>query len=125
MPIDNVRVSKSGRDKLIRLKAKTGIQNWNTLCRWAFCMSLAEESIPPDANIKLDSPIEMTWRTFGGTYHEIYDALLRERCLRDGFELTDEVLELQFKLHLHRGIGYFFGDREITDISGLMSVVVG
>jgi hypothetical protein len=26
--------------QLIRLKTRTGITQWNILCRWAFCLSL-------------------------------------------------------------------------------------
>jgi DNA sulfur modification protein DndE len=41
MLIDSVRVSKQARDQLITLRRRTGIENWNVVCRWAFCASLA------------------------------------------------------------------------------------
>ena len=41
MFIETVRVSAKARDELIRLKTKTQIENWNTLCRWAICHSLS------------------------------------------------------------------------------------
>ena len=41
MLIETVRVSAKARDELIRLKTKTRIENWNTLCRWAICHSLS------------------------------------------------------------------------------------
>jgi len=43
---------------------------------------------------------------FGGECHELYLALLKERCAGDGLGTSDEVLGRQFRLHLHRGIGY-------------------
>ena len=101
MSLETVRISEKAKNQLIKIKKKTGIEHWNILCRWAFCHSLADESIPSPANIPLNSNVEMTWRTFGGEYHKIYLALLKHRCYKD--KKTD--LDKQFKLHLHRGIG--------------------
>jgi DNA sulfur modification protein DndE len=124
MPIEHIRLSQQAREQLIRLKRRTGIQNWNVLCRWAFCTSLGEEGVPPAAKIPADSSVEMTWRVFGGAYSDIYVALLKERCRRDGLEINDENLNLQFRLHLHRGIGYLSGDKQITSISTLIGKAV-
>jgi len=119
-PIEHVRLSQQARDQLVKLKRLTKIENWNVLCRWAFCISLAEQSVPPQTKIPADSPVEMTWKVFGGTYHEIYLALLKERCRRDGFGTSDETLRTQFRLHLHRGISYLSADKRIRDISSLV-----
>lgn len=43
MIIKQVRVSQQAKDQLSRLKGKTGIKNWNVLCRWALCYSLSEK----------------------------------------------------------------------------------
>jgi DNA sulfur modification protein DndE len=115
MLIEHIRISKQAREQLIRLKRYTGIEHWNILCRWAFCRSLAEPSVPPPAKIPADSNVEMSWRVFGGKHHEIYLALLKERCLRDGLPVEDEVLAQQFRLHLHRGIAYLANDRSLRD----------
>lgn len=101
MSIEIVRISEKAKRQLIFVKQKTGIEHWNVLCRWAFCLSLTDESVPSPAKIPLDSNVEMSWRTFGGEHHEIYLALLKARCHREG-KLD---LASQFKLHLHRGIG--------------------
>ena len=101
MSLENVRISAKAKNQLIKVKQKTGIEHWNILCRWAFCLSLADESIPSPASIPLNSNVEMTWRTFGGDHHELYLALLKQRCHADG----KSDLAKQFKLHLHRGIG--------------------
>lgn len=119
MPIDHIRLSQQAKDQLLRLKRRTGLQHWNVLCRWAFLTSLAEPSIPPLTKILADSSVELTWRVFGGTYSEIYLALLRQRCHHDKLDLSDEVLATQFRLHLHRGIGYLAADRKISKIDGL------
>jgi len=120
MALDTIRVSQQAKEQLSKLKRYTGIKNWNILCRWAFCVSLAEESIPTPLKVPADSSVEMTWRVFGGSYHEIYDALLKERCRRDGFDLDDETLSMQFRLHLHRGISYLAADRGLRNITDLV-----
>ena len=122
--IETVRVSEVARDQLITLKRYTGIKNWNTLCRWAFCVSLKEPSIPSDQPLGKDSNVEMTWRVFGGSYADLYWAVLKRRCLEDGLGTDPETLHTQFKLHLHRGIGYLMGDRELRSIDALVARVV-
>jgi DNA sulfur modification protein DndE len=62
----------------------------------------------------------MTWKVFGGTHHPIYWALVRQRCKEDGFELTEDILAEQFRLHLHRGIAYLAGDKTIKTIEDLI-----
>ena len=106
MSIESVRVSEKAKSQLIKLKAKTGINQWNTLCRWAFCLSLKESTIPPDEEIITDSNIEMTWKTFGGSHHDLYLSLLKTRLNHDGLEVNVENTKKYFKLHLHRGISY-------------------
>src|SRR5579875_2230999 len=121
MPLDHIRLSQAARDQLVTLKRRTGIVQWNVLCRWALCRSLAEPAAPPAARLVLDSNVEMTWRVFAGNHGDELWALLRYRVHQDGLELDDETLAQQFRLHLHRGIGYLFGDPRVTDIAGLAS----
>ena len=80
MIIKQIRLSNPAKDKLSRLKGKTGIKNWNVLCRWALCFSLHENTIPTDVPIVADSNVEMSWYTFAGEYSEIYEALIIEWC---------------------------------------------
>ena len=122
MAIEHIRLSQQAKDQLVRLKRVTGISNWNVLCRWAFCLSLAEPTIPAPAKIVTDSSVEMTWKVFGGEYNEIYLALLKVRCHEDGFPRTEDTLHQQFKLHLHRGIGYLASkasNKQIENVADL------
>ncbi len=123
MSLDTVRISKQGRDQLITLKRRTGIENWNILCRWAFCVSVADPSPPRNIEAALEGGVEMTWRTFGGDYEGVYLALLKERCQRDGLDLGMESLASQFRLHVHRGIASLVGSSELKDISSLVRIV--
>lgn len=121
--IEHIRLSKQAREQLIRLKRYTGIEHWNVLCRWAFCRSLAEEAPPSPAKIPADSNVEMSWRVFGGRHSDIYTALLKARCLQDGLPLEEETIAQQFRLHLHRGIGYLANDRDLRSIGDFMGQV--
>jgi DNA sulfur modification protein DndE len=122
MAVEHIRLSQTARDQLITLKRRTGIAHWNVLCRWAFCRSLAESAPPPAVRLTLDSSIEMTWRVFAGDLGDVFWGLLRHRCYRDGLPLDDESLAQQFRLHLHRGIGYLVGDPRVVDVAGLASL---
>lgn len=125
MSVEHVKLSQQARDQLIALKRRTGIKNWNVLCRWALTTSLAEASEPPNAEIPADSSVEMTWKIFGGEHRDIYWALLKERYRRHDKQHTDEDLAYYFRLHLHRGIGYLFGDRSIQMIDNMISRALG
>lgn len=125
MTIEHIRVSQTARDQLITLKRRTGITHWNVLCRWAFCRSLAEPAPPPAVKLTLDSNVEMNWRTFGGDTGDVLWALLRYRVKQDGLPLDNETLAQQFRLHLHRGIGYLVGDPRVTNVAGLAAVGLG
>ena len=120
MSLDHIRVSERAKDQLTRLKRTTGIQNWNVLCRWAFCVSIADPSIPTLTKIPADSSVEMTWKVFGGAHDEIYLGLLKERCRRDGMGTSEDVLNAQFRLHLHRGIGTLAADKRMRNIADLV-----
>jgi DNA sulfur modification protein DndE len=104
--IDTIRLSERARQQLITLKRYTSIQNWNILCRWAFCLSLREPSVPPDEEIPVDSSVEMSWRTFAGANEQVYWAVFIARAKRDNIDPSRASLNRYFRLHLHRGISY-------------------
>ena len=70
MIMRQIKLSKKEKEKLIRIKAKTGIGAWNVLSRWALCVSLADPSIPFGPDVPSDSNVEMSWSTFGGEYQD-------------------------------------------------------
>lgn len=124
MAIDHIHLSQQAKDQLVRLKRATGLTTWNTLCRWALCASLAEASAPPPKKIPSDSNVEMSWRVFSGTDGDIYFALLRERCLRDGLSIDADTLAEQFRLHLHRGIAHLASNKRIPGINALVALAL-
>lgn len=124
MAVEHIRLSQQAKDQLVKLKRVTGIEHWNVLCRWAFCLSLSEQSVPPTAKIPADSNVEMSWKIFGGRYADLYMALLKERCVRDGLGTDMETLAQQFRLHLHRGIAYLAANKDLRKIDDLISLAV-
>ena len=120
--IKHIRVSSQARDQLIRMKSKTGIGQWNVLCRWALAMSLRELTPPTVVEIPADSNVEMSWQVFGGEYGELYWAIVKARCFRDGLGTEESTVAQQFRLHLHRGIGYLATPNAIRSIRDLLAL---
>lgn len=114
------KLSQPEKEKLIRIKSRTGIQNWNILCRWALCWSLKEESIPGGVDPQSDSNVEMSWITFAGEYHEIYEAIIRQRCINDGLGDSPETILKYFRLHLNRGINHYSSRDVLRNIQDLL-----
>jgi DNA sulfur modification protein DndE len=121
--LKHLQLSEQAKEQLIRLKIRTGIQQWNVLCRWAFSLSLAEPTPPTPIDIPADSNVEMSFLVFGGEYHELYLALLKERCVRDGIALDEKELHRQFRLHVHRGIAYLATPHRIRSIADLFELM--
>ena len=123
-PIERIRLSQVAKEQLTKLKRNTKIDQWNILCRWALCCSLAESSIPSPVPIPADSNLELTWRIFGGKFSDILLLALKQRCYNDGIGIEPETLATQFRLHLHRGIGYLAGNQNIKKIEDLIVTVI-
>lgn len=125
MIVKQIKLSSQAKDKLSRLKGKTGIRKWNVLCRWAFCYSLSENTVPADVQINSDSNLEMSWYTFAGEYSELYEALMIEWCREKKIETTEGNLAKYFKLHLERGIQYLSGTNFIKNLDDLLNLATG
>ena len=124
MAIEHIHLSQQAKDQVVRLKRATGLTTWNVLCRWALCASLAETDAPPPKKIPADSNVEMSWRVFAGIDGDVYLALLRERCVRDGLPTDTDTLAEQFRLHLHRGIAHLSANKRFTGIDGLVALAL-
>lgn len=119
-PVDRVRISQAGKDQLLKLRRVTGISQWNILCRWAFCRSLAEPTPPSPVPVPTDSNVEMTWQIFGGEIADLLIIALRQRCQNQKSDITSDMLSTQFKSHLHRGIGYLAAEQNLKSIETLV-----
>ncbi|MCP1727609.1 DNA sulfur modification protein DndE [Natronospira proteinivora] len=115
--IETVRLDQRCRNQLMTLKRRTKIENWNILCRWAFCMSLNEPTAIRKDVIGTELGVEMTWRTFGGEYADVYLGLLKQRCQNDGLPLTVDSVNEQLRGHIQRGVGYLLNATKDSGIS--------
>ena len=84
--------------------------------------SLSESGNPPPYPIPQDSNLEMNWQTFGGEIADILLFALMVRCHQSGLPTDKETLNNQFRLHLHRGIGYLVADSNLKTIEDLISL---
>ncbi|MFB2975517.1 DNA sulfur modification protein DndE [Microseira sp. BLCC-F43] len=123
-PTNRIVLSQTAKEQLTKLKRITKIDQWNILCRWAFCRSLAEPTIPSPVPIPADSNVEMNWRVFGGELSDILVIALQQRCHNDGLGTDKETLASQFRLHLHRGIGYLAGEQNMKKIEDLIQIAL-
>ena len=103
-PLENIGVSQRSREILITLKRRTGIANWNILCRWAFCDSLANQNRPLPVVGQADSNIEMSWDTFAGEISEALLAAFEVRAAKDGISRDKHDRAAYFRSLLERGI---------------------
>lgn len=124
MIVKQIRLSQRSKEKLSRLKGKTGIKNWNILCRWALCYSLSEKTIPTDIEIPADSNLEMSWYTFGGEYSELYEALMKAWCIEQNLPTDGETLAKYFRLNLERGISHLNGTGFIKSLDDLVLLAI-
>lgn len=122
MIMKQVRLSQQAKNQLFRLKGKTGIKNWNVLCRWALCYSLSEKTLPTDISIVADSNLEMSWLTFGGDYYELYEALVKAWCIQMGLNTDDDTVAKYFRINLERGIAHLCGTGFIKSIDDLVKL---
>ena len=124
MIIKQIRLSQQAKEQLSRLKAKTGIKNWNILCRWALCYSLSEKTIPTDIDLPADSNLEMSWMTYGGEYYELYEALVKAWCLSMELPTDDVTIAKYFRLNLERGIAHLCGTGFIKSHGDLVKLAM-
>ena len=102
-PVERIVLSQQMKDQLVSIKRKTGITQWNQLCRWALCLSLKEQASPAPMEVPADSNVEMSWKVFAGDYDEMISGLLHVAFTED--EMASD-FSVFLRLHLSRGVGY-------------------
>ena len=119
--IDQLRTSTTVKNSLTRIKSITSIQNWNVLCRWGFCLSIKQLSLPRTVDEKLDG-IEMDYGTFVGKNENIYTQLLINNLRHHNIEVNKENLAKYLYAHVNRGVNIIYTNK-LKDISGLMALI--
>jgi DNA sulfur modification protein DndE len=116
-PVEHVRVSARGKEILIKIKRRIGLEHWNEICRFALCRSLANPAPPPKLTKTSDSSIDMDWKTFSGPLHYELAALIILRAKKDAIDLSkkDGIGEY-LRSHIERGIGSLQQIRTLADL---------
>jgi len=120
-PVETVRISKKGKDILLKLKRHTGIENWNILCRWALAASLREKKRPTMVKDSADGGIEMSWKVFSGEQSDVLAALVNERAITDGLSSENEDKADYLRAHIARGLEYLGSGSETKSIGAFLS----
>ena len=123
-PVETVRISQRGKEILINAKRRTGVDQWNILCRWALSASLAVETPPKPDRSTEESNIEIAWKVFGGQMSEIVAVLLKARRNLDARDSQMTEAEY-FRAHLERGIGYLQNVKNLEQLCGWQSGFTG
>ena len=118
--IDILRTSMNVKNSLTRIKSITGISNWNILCRWAFCLSVKQTSLPREVEEKLDG-IEIDYDTLVGKNKSIYTQLLINNLVSHKEEINKKNLTKYLNAHVNRGVNIIYTNK-LKDISGLLAL---
>jgi len=116
---NRLRLSDGLTYKLRNLKGRIGLTP-NLICRIGFCLSLDDPRIPDPDHYDEDGP-EFNRSTLLGDWDDVFEALLRERLVRDGLEPNADFLP-QLRAHMNRGAEMACG--RMRGLSDVLSLVV-
>ena len=112
---DAVRISTRGREILIKLKRYTGIGQWNTLCRVAYCYSLSICTEPTQSPEKGDVALEIEWPTFAGPIKTELAALTLARATAAA--VADQDIARYVRSHVERGLSAIQNVRSVAEVA--------
>jgi DNA sulfur modification protein DndE len=115
---DAVRISTRGREILIKLKRYTGVGQWNTLCRVAYCYSLSIATEPTLNPEKGDVALEIEWPTFAGPIKTELAALTVSRATAAA--VAEQDIARYVRSHLDRGLSAIQNVRSVEEMVALV-----
>tara|TARA_B100000530_G_C15797105_1_gene424010 strand:- start:27 stop:425 length:399 start_codon:yes stop_codon:yes gene_type:complete len=74
----------------------------NILARFAICLSLKDKTIPNPEEYNFEGQ-EIAPRVLFGEHEQIYQALMINRLRKDGYTVTEDLLNEMTRVHLNRG----------------------
>lgn len=121
MKFNRIILDNQVSGKLSRLKGKTGLTP-NILCRYGFILSLKDPTIP-DINLYKQDGQELMRHVLFGNLDTILIALFKQRMHKDGFNLKDEKLMLDFlRGHLNRGVDLLYNKvKSLKDLANFIN----
>ena len=137
MPYEvNIRYSQKVRDQLIWLKRQTGLQHYHTLCRWALCHSLQDQSpareyqqggdsVERQTNTEDGEALhEISWMRLAQEYTPILELMIRKRLMREGGEDNQPTFQTFVQAHVQRGLARMMAGKKIRSIEDLISIAL-
>ena len=97
----NIRTSGKSMRVFSMLRTPTGLTP-NILARFAICLSLKDKTIPNPEEYNFEGA-ELAPRVLFGEHEQIYQALMITRLKKDGYEVTEDLLNEMTRVHLNRG----------------------
>lgn len=119
--IDRIRLTAAAKIQLSTLKRKTGIEHYNSICRHALCISLANPSIPPKEDLNFTGGIEIDWRTFTGNEESLYVNIVILRMKKDSMVISADGFRSFCSSHLHRGLSYLAAKEDSYLVSAFLA----
>ena len=119
--LDPIRTTLGVKYTLNRLKQLTGIETWNVLCRWAFCLSIKQENLPREIEETLDG-VEIDYEVFVGKNKDIYTQLLINNLLKYKIEINKQNLSKYLYAHINRGVNILYTNK-MKNIDSLLNLV--
>ena len=119
--IERLRTSQNIKNILTRIKGITSIQQWNIICRWGFCLSIKQETLPRAIDEKLDG-VEMDYETLVGKNKIIYTQLLLNSLNKHKIKLTKENINDYLNRHINRGVNLIY-NYKFKEVSGLLNLI--
>ncbi|ERS10106.1 hypothetical protein Q673_15415 [Marinobacter sp. EN3] len=104
--IDRIRLTATAKNQLITLKRKTGLQHYNSFCRHALCLSLANSSEIPPENLNFSGGLEIDWSTISGDTSSVLINLIYTAHKEQ--VISEEQLKTEITQHIHRGLSYLY-----------------
>lgn len=121
--LETVRLDAETKIRLTTLKKRTGITNWNVASRWAFCLSLSDETPVRERQEHEVGAVEMTWKTFAGDEDEVFRALLVQRCQKEHGKIDKETQGRTLRQHISRGAGWLVAADRVKSLTDLVELV--
>lgn len=118
--LDTVRTTLGVKSTLGKLKYSTGIETWNVLCRWAFCLSIKQENLPREIEEILDG-VEIDYEVFAGKHKDIYTQLLINNLLKFKIEVNKRNLSKYLYAHINRGVNIMY-TKKLKNITSLLNI---
>lgn len=110
--IDRIRLTPAAKVQLSTLKRRYNIEHYNTLCRYALCLSLKTPGQMVDENFSFSGGLEIDWKTLTGGNESVFLNLVIVWMQANGQPCEEENLRRNVHLHLHRGLSFLAGRDE-------------